>query len=149
MSAISNNNVKSIAIDNWCTPEISPAREMPFNTEKDPKDIFLSNIKDKDTIVIDSDINDIPTLSISNIDVLFYDGDHSKSSHLNSFKILDRYFNKVFIAIIDDYNWPDVREGMELVCNKYKVLYKKEIFTSGEDLNDFWNGLGIYILEKN
>lgn len=54
----------------------------------------------------------------------------------------------MFIAIIDDYNWKEVQEGMIEVIKKYTVLYKKEIFTTGEDPEDFWNGLGIFILQK-
>jgi len=29
------------------------------------------------------------------------------------------------------------------------VIYKKEIQTKGEDPEDFWNGLGIFVLRKN
>ena len=30
----------------------------------------------------------------------------------------------------------------------YKVLYKEEIFTKGEDPTDYWNGLGIFVIDK-
>ena len=30
----------------------------------------------------------------------------------------------------------------------YKVLFKEELFTNGEDPNDYWNGLGIFVLNK-
>ena len=31
----------------------------------------------------------------------------------------------------------------------YKVLYKEEITGKIEDSTDYWNGLGIFVLEKN
>ena len=31
---------------------------------------------------------------------------------------------------------------------KLKTLFKEEIFTKGEDKNDYWNGLGIFVLNK-
>jgi len=144
-AAISNNNIPAIAIDNWSTPEISPMRKMDFDIEIDPKSKFLNNVKDKDIIVIDSSIEDICELPHRS-NIIFYDGDHEYQSHQDAFNILDKHLDNIFIAIIDDYNWPQVQEAMGSI--KYKVLYMKEIYTSGEDLNDFWNGLGIFVFEK-
>jgi poly(A) polymerase Pap1 len=54
----------------------------------------------------------------------------------------------ISILIIDDWNW-EQRGILEAIENlNFDVLYNKEIYTSGEDPNDFWNGLGIFLLEK-
>jgi hypothetical protein len=43
-----------------------------------------------------------------------------------------------------------VRTGTEKSLDKlgYKVLFKEELFTKGEDPTDYWNGLGIFVLNK-
>ena len=58
--------------------------------------------------------------------------------------------NGVFIYIVDDWNWLQVKDGTfkSIADSKLKVLYEKEILTSGEDFNDYWNGLGVFVLKN-
>ena len=55
-----------------------------------------------------------------------------------------------FVLVIDDWNWPNVSLPTKKAIKDLdlKVLYKEEIECKVEDINDFWNGLGIYVLEK-
>ena len=82
--------------------------------------------------------------------VVLYDGEHTVEAH---YSFLTKYNSKVdntFCLIIDDWNWLQVRQGTEksIQALGYKVLFKEEIFTKGEDPTDFWNGLGIFVLNK-
>jgi hypothetical protein len=56
----------------------------------------------------------------------------------------------IFIFIVDDWNWLQVAHGTKKCISELnlKIIFEKEIFTTGEDPNDYWNGLGIYVLEK-
>ena len=51
--------------------------------------------------------------------------------------------------IMDDWNWQGVQEATNAMLKYNTVLYKQEIKTSGEDPNDYWNGLGIFVVRKN
>jgi hypothetical protein len=58
-------------------------------------------------------------------------------------------FSDKFILIIDDWNWEqggifDAIDDLNLL-----VSFDKQIYTTGEDPQDYWNGLGIFLLEKN
>ncbi len=156
-AAIDGNNIYAVALDNWEQPDLKPMREVK---KWDTKDIdiktqFYENIRkvsfNSDIEIFDEDIEKFDIDKIKQkINVLFYDGNHTYDDHygvLNKFlPILDN----VFIYIVDDWNWLQVKDGTfkSIADSKLKVLYEKEISTSGEDFNDYWNGLGIFILKK-
>ena len=65
----------------------------------------------------------------------------------------------VFIFIVDDWNWKDVRDGTNnsIQTLKLKVLYEKEIRTTNDDTHPQWgspeqqawhNGIYVAILQK-
>jgi hypothetical protein len=58
--------------------------------------------------------------------------------------------DETFILVVDDWNWKQVQVGTKeaIVEEKLKVLYEQRILTSGEDPNDYWNGLGIFVLKQ-
>ena len=81
--------------------------------------------------------------------ILFYDGDHS--IHNDILPKWDSAMDNQFVFIVDDWNWDNVRVPTLESIKKmgYKVLYKEEITGKIEDSTDYWNGLGIFVLEKN
>ena len=52
------------------------------------------------------------------------------------------------ILIVDDWNWQKEGALKALEESDSIVTYQKNIHTSGEDSKDFWNGLGIFLIEK-
>ena len=84
------------------------------------------------------------------ISVFFYDGDHSYEAQKKIIKHYLPMMDETFIMIIDDWNWKQVQEGTieSIKEENLKVMYDHFILTSGENPNDYWNGLGIFILEK-
>lgn len=87
-----------------------------------------------------------------------YDGNHTNESH---YKALLHYYNcldDVFIFIVDDWNWKDVRDGTINSIKKLnlKVLYEKEIRLTWDNShtpnlqakNTWWNGIYVAILQK-
>lgn len=85
------------------------------------------------------------------ITLYLYDGDHSTECHEQAFTYFDEVFDEVFIALVDDWNVPAIREGTQTAFTKlnYKVLYEKAFYTDKNgDKSSWWNGLYIAVLKK-
>jgi len=155
-SACFDNDVIATGIDNFSQENIQPARKDKFINYSDDttKSDLLDNINkfNINTDIIESDFSKIKEDQLrGKIDVFFYDGDHSLFEQVRVLKHFKPYFNDQVTVIIDDWNWPEVRDGTLLGLRNLgcKIDYRKTLTTRGEDENDFWNGLGIFCLEIN
>jgi hypothetical protein len=148
-SAMCGNNAKVTCIDNW-------------SEFGGPKDEFLVNFEkfkgENDANFIEDDCYKVDVSSLSKFNIYMYDGNHSNESH---YKALLHYYNcldDIFIFIVDDWNWIDVRDGTMNSIRKLnlKILYEKEIrltwdnsVTPEPELSqNWWNGIYIAILQK-
>lgn len=156
-AAVERNDLVATAIDNFSESSIIPMNSnVNINSEKgNNKEIFLKNIKDlvlnKQVNIIDSNVfeADLNKISLKS-NVIFMDIEHTYESHYN---FLNKFYEKIdntFVYVVDDWNWLQVREATfkSIEDLKLKTLFKEEIFTKGEDKNDYWNGLGIFVLNK-
>jgi hypothetical protein len=156
-AAVERNDLVATAIDNFSESSIIPTdSNVNINSEKgNNKEIFLRNIKDlvlnKQVNIIDSNVfeTDLNKISLKS-NVIFMDIEHTYESHYN---FLNKFYEKIdntFVYIVDDWNWLQVRDATfkSIEDLKLKTLFKEEIFTKGEDKNDYWNGLGIFVLNK-
>ena len=156
-AAVERNDLVATAIDNFSESSIVPMdSNVNINSEKgNNKEIFLRNIKDlvlnKQVNIIDSNVfeADLNKISLKN-NVIFMDIEHTYESHYN---FLNKFYEKIdntFVYVVDDWNWLQVRDATfkSIEDLKLKTLFKEEIFTKGEDKNDYWNGLGIFVLNK-
>ena len=108
----------------------------------------IDNYKDR-AHVIESPVEYISLTQIPfDINIFFYDGDHSHEAYQKSFTALNPVFDDIFISIIDDYNWLQVQEAIDNIYKEYVILYDCVLGTAGEDPEDFWNGLRISVLHK-
>jgi len=148
-SAMCNNKATVICIDNW--------------SEFDgPKDEFLVNFEkfkgENDAVFIENDCYTVDITLLPKFNIYMYDGNHTNESH---YKALSHYYNcldDVFIFIVDDWNWEDVRDGTNSSIQNLnlKVLYEKEIRTTLDNSvppepelsKNWWNGIYIAILQK-
>ena len=158
-SALYGNNVSAIALDNWSQGGIMPAVAPMWSglgeslLESKPKNVFLQNLKKfkgtNNVQVLDENYLNFNKKSLQyKPNVLFYDGEHTFADQYQVLVDFKDYLASEFILIIDDWNW-EKRGVLEAIKDlKLKIKYKKEIFTKGEDPDDFWNGLGIFILKK-
>ena len=154
-SALQGNNIVANAVDNWSDTSNVPMKDIDIKAEKgNTKELFKKNIRPhvsgKSIVIVDSDSEDSLSKIPVKSNVVLYDGEHTVEAH---YSFLTKYNNKIdntFCFIVDDWNWSQVRHGTERSIETlgYKVLFKKEIFTKGEDPNDFWNGLGIFVINK-
>jgi hypothetical protein len=148
-SAMCENKAKVICIDNW-------------SEFGGPKNEFLVNFEkfkgENEATFIENDCYKVDVSILPKFNIYMYDGNHTNESH---YKALLHYYNcldDVFIFIVDDWNWKDVRDGTINSIQKLnlKVLYEKEIrltwddsHTSQPEASDtWWNGIYVAILQK-
>ena len=149
-SGMCGNKAKVICIDNW-------------SEFGGPKSDFLVNFKnfkgENDATFIENDCYKVDVSILPKFNIYMYDGNHTNESH---YKALLHYYNcldDVFIFIVDDWNWKDVRDGTVKSIQKLnlKVLYEKEIrltwdnsVTPEPELSkNWWNGIYAAILQKS
>lgn len=148
-SAMCNNRAKVICIDNW-------------SEFGGPKKDFLVNFKkfkgDNDATFIENDCYKVDVSTLPKFNIYMYDGNHTNESH---YKALLHYYNcldDIFIFIVDDWNWKDVRDGTINSIKKLnlKILYEHEIRLTWDNSvtpepklsKTWWNGIYVAILQK-
>ena len=152
-SAMCNNKATVVCIDNW-SEFGGPKLEFIANFEKfkgENKAIFIEG----DCFKIN--VSRLMT-QISKFNIYMYDGNHTNESH---YKALLHYYDcldDMFIYIVDDWNWEDVRNGtLTAIQNlNLKVLYENEVRLTWNNLNTpqpeasdtWWNGIYVAILHK-
>jgi len=148
-SAMYGNKAKVICIDNWSEFE-------------GPKQEFLQNFNkfrgENEAFFIENDCFNVDISKLPKFNIYMYDGNHTNESH---YKALIHYYNSlddIFIFIVDDWNWKDVREGTKNSIKRLnlKVLYEKEIRLTWDESvtpepqlsQTWWNGIYVAILQK-
>jgi hypothetical protein len=148
-SAMYGNKAQITCIDNWSQ----------FGNAKTD---FFKNLKtykgDNTVSLIENDCYKVDVSTIPKKNIYMYDGDHSEISH---YKALIHYYDcldDVFIFIVDDWNWAEVRNGTMNSIQKLqlKVLYEREIRLTKDNshspqplaTNTWWNGIYVAILQK-
>lgn len=148
-SAMCNNKAKIICIDNWSEFE-GPKKEFLVNFEK-----FKG---DNDATFIEKDCFKVDVSTLPKFNIYMYDGNHTNESH---YKALCHFYNcldDIFIFIVDDWNWKDVREGTwnSIKSLNLKVLYEQKIRLTWNNTvtpepllsKTWWNGIYVAILQK-
>jgi hypothetical protein len=148
-SAMYNNKATVTCIDNW-------------SEFGGPKSEFLANFNkfkgNNNAFFIEKDCYKVNTFRLPKFNIYLYDGNHTNESH---YKALSYYYNcldDIFIFIVDDWNWEDVRDGTYRAI-KYlnlKILYEKEIRLTWDNSSTpepklsqtWWNGIYVTILQK-
>jgi hypothetical protein len=148
-SAMCKNKAKVVCIDNW-------------SEFGGPKSQFLANFAkfkgENEATFIENDCFKVDVSILPKFNIYMYDGNHTNESH---YKALLHYYNcldDVFIFIVDDWNWKDVRHGTVNSIKKLnlKVLYEKEVRLTWDNSHTpepqakatWWNGIYVAILQK-
>lgn len=148
-AAMCNNKANVICIDNW-------------SEFGGPKNEFLENFNkfkgNNNATFIEDDCYKVDVTKLPKFNIYMYDGNHSNESH---YKALLHYYeclDDIFIFIVDDWNWEDVRNGTLNSIQKLnlKVLYEKEIRLTWDNSvtpepllsKTWWNGIYVAILQK-
>jgi hypothetical protein len=149
-AAMCNNTATVVCIDNW-------------SEFGGPKQEFLTNFNtykgENYAMYIEQDCFKVNTKRLPKFNIYMYDGNHSKESHYNALVHFYDCLDDMFIFIVDDWNWKDVRDGTresftQLNCT---VLYEKELRTTNDDTHpefgseiqrQWHNGIYIAIVQK-
>lgn len=140
-----NNVIFAYAIDNWsdfgnmqnrfidnCAKFLNPNKYQLFS--------------------VDSFSIDVPSTITRPVNIYFYDGNHSESSHEKAFTYYNEVLDKTFIAVVDDWNSEDVKTGTQKAFKKlnYQVLFEKELPARyNGDCENWWNGLYVAVVRKS
>lgn len=151
VSAIHNNNLNSLAVDNW-SEFGGPKREFLDNVKRlCPNQNF--NFLEKDSFEIQK--TDIEPF-FNSVDIYLYDGCHKYESHKKAITHFQQFLSKFSIIIIDDWrndnNWERVQRGtFDGFKESNLVIHKKiEVITYQEGTGpmEYWNGFGLFVCEK-
>lgn len=153
-SAIFNNQIKACSIDYW--PEELSFREtrVAFYNNLSKVLALESGSMAKDIRIINQDCFKTDISIFKNINVYLYDGDHSEESQYKGFTYFNECFDKEFIAIVDDWNSTEVKNGTMKAFKdlNYKIKFKQELIGRYQDwsYNDdfWWNGMVVFVIEK-
>ena len=149
-SAMCGNQAKVVCIDNW-------------SQFGGPKEEFMANFKrykgSNHAMFIEKDCYEVDVDSLPSFNIYMYDGEHSKENHSRALTHFYNCLDDMFVFIVDDWNWKQVREGtMESFTQlNLEVLYSKEIRTTFNDRDVIFgspeqrrwhNGIYVAILKK-
>jgi hypothetical protein len=148
-SAMCNNKATVVCIDNW-------------SEFGGPKDEFLVNFSkfkgENNAIFIENDCFKVDISTLPKFNIYMFDGNHSNESHQNALLYYYNCLDDIFIYIVDDWNWVDIRNATFEAIKKLnlKILYQKEIILTTDNSHtpqdiasvSWWNGIYVAILQK-
>lgn len=145
------------AIDNYS--------EFAEGADVHPRDSFnmYKNLYLPDTKEIiqfhESDCFEFDISVLPKIDIYFYDGEHSAESQYKAFKYFEPAFSDVFIAVVDDWEQKQVRNGTKQAFEEidYDVVASRAVIPGKRPNNanrinnptaDWWCGVHLSVLKK-
>lgn len=148
-SAMCNNKATVVCIDNW-------------SEFGGPKSEFLENFEkykgENDAMFIEKDCFKVDVSQLPKFNIYMYDGNHTNESHYHALLHYYDCLDDIFIYIVDDWNWQDVRDGTMQSIKKLnlKILYEQKIRLTWDNshtpqpfASKTWhNGIYISILQK-
>jgi len=87
----------------------------------------------------------------SEIDLYYFDGNHSYESQRKALTHFKENMAEEFIYVVDDYMLDPVRTGTQdgIKDGGYEVLFEKELVTNHEyDNESWWRGFAVFLLKK-
>jgi hypothetical protein len=118
-SAMSNNKATITCIDNW-SEFGGPKQEFLENTSK------YTN-KDINFTFKEANCSTVDYTAIGKYNVYLYDGHHSEMSQYYGIIQAQPALDDVYIQIVDDYNWAEVRRGTERAIKDLNLQILEEI----------------------
>jgi hypothetical protein len=149
-AAIYNNTLTITCIDNW-------------SEFGGPKEAFFTNInntinKHTQFTFIESDFRAVDYTAIGLHNLYLFDGPHTYADQKDGICIVSDALTDTYILIVDDYNWPEVRQGTHdgIAALGHIILDSVEIRTTEDDSHpvvsgkhsNWHNGYYIAIISK-
>lgn len=150
-AALEDNKMNCYAVDHW--QEDTQASNGSTNIVSS-KQTFIENAKrfkgENKIKVFDSNFLAVDKTQIGNIDLMFYDADHShEMTSLAVTYFADKFVDEA-ILIFDDANFEGVVSGANegIKESGLEIIYHKLILNEIEDPDQWWNGLYITIVRR-
>ena len=149
-AAVHGNRARAFAIDNW-------------SMFGGPIQQFLRNVADCDSADVDfnmltEDFRAVDYARIGRFNVYLYDGPHSHADQYDGLRIAQPALDDEYVFVVDDWNWPQVREGTHAAIRdlRLEVLHAIEVRTSLDgtqpevirQFSDWHNGYWLSVLRK-
>ena len=158
-SAIYQNNIHAIGLDNFASPNLMPmgvsqklASYLKRGIDIPPQEDFINNVKrfgnPEHLDIYKTDYTSFDYTQLPKVNIVFYDGDTRYHDQYTVLKKILPLFSEQTILIMDDWNWNSGAIDDLIKEENLIVTFKEEIFTQGEDMGSFWNGLGVFLIEK-
>lgn len=151
-SVILNNNLEAYLVDSW------KENTQPYNEEsiaESSKVEFIKNIKKYNTNknfikVFDCDFLSVDKTELKDIDLFFYDGNHTEKETQLAVEYFSEVLADVAVLVFDDANWQGVVDGANLGIknSNLKIIYDKKMLNDIEDKEQWWNGLYIVVVKR-
>lgn len=139
-----NPYARAWAIENWS--EFGGKREDLLSSLE-----LLSEEERARLTLLEEDCFNLDLARLLPCDVYFYDGNHERLSQRLAFTRFDPVLADPFVAVVDDWNWEDVREGTREAFAElgYEAAFEVELpALSNGDLENWWNGLWVAVVRK-
>lgn len=150
-AAMYGNNSYCVFIDNWAA----------FGG---PKEEFLQNFEkfkgDNIARFIEADCFKMQEINFdTKFNIYLFDSDHSERSQYLGVDMYLPVLEDVFVLVVDDWNWSEVRTGTlnAIADNGLQILWEKAIkltndntFTNDQQIakDTWWNGIAVFIIKK-
>lgn len=150
-SAIEGNTLRAYAVDHWKDQTGSADGKVAVASSKET---FIQNaraFKGQNQIkVFDCDFRNVEKSQLGQIDLFFYDADHSEEANRQAAKYFADVFADEAVLIFDDANWDGVVNGARRGIQEagLEIIYDKIFLNDQEDTNAWWNGFYIAIVKK-
>jgi len=162
-SALYGNHAKALCIDNWLKFDTEDYVKKIYNTKDQKKEFEINTkkviTKNIDFKFIESDFRNVNYSNLGKFNIYCYDALHEEEHQYNGISIVQPALDDLFILIIDDWNWSDVRKGTFRAIDdlKIKIISKIEIKTTQDNTlpklflgqySDWHNGYFIAVCNK-
>jgi hypothetical protein len=152
ISAYHGNPIHAVGIDNF-SQTWTPGRDIKAEFAQNNID-FLNPETKSVRFFCDDCFNPalLPQIG-TGVDIFYFDGDHSKSAQANALPHFLQILSDIFLFIVDDFNWPDVKWGTEagfdMLLNKLDVIREWKLVGEKDADDPIWhNGVCLYLCHK-
>jgi hypothetical protein len=139
----------AVAIDNW-SEELGARFQSPKEAFSQNCSQFLGAFPYR-TYSSDCFSVDLKSVFHNPVNIYLYDGDHTALSQEKAFTYYNDVLDDSFIAMVDDWNWQEVKDGTRAAFEKlnYQVLYETALPAKfSGDKKNWWNGFYIAVIRK-
>ena len=148
-AAMCGNDADVLCIDNW-------------SQFGGPKADFLRNFEayrgKNRASFLEADCFSIDVSTLPKFNIYMYYGDHSEESHYRALAHFLPCLDDVFVYVVDDWNWNQIREGTRRAIRDLglEVVYEREVLLTQDNTHTpveearrtWWNGIYVAVLKR-